>query len=253
MAWSWSPWTREGCTPGPMCQCSYMSRAVSMHTHTRQYYLSDIPLSEALQKFHDALAEAGALRLAEAETLPLDQVHGRVTASPVWAVRSSPHYDAAAMDGVAVRARETIGATETSPLRLTVGEQAVWVDTGDPMPPGFDAVIMIEVIHQVDASTIEIQAPVAPYQHVRPLGEDIVATELVLPGSHLLRPQDLAACAAAGLTAVAVRTPPHVAVIPTGTELVPIGTEPKPGDIIEFNSLMLGAMMAEGGGTATRW
>ena len=161
------------------------SIAVTKHTHTRQYYLSDIPLSEALQKFHDALAEAGALTLAEAETLALDQAHGRVTASPVWAARSSPHYDAAAMDGVAVRARETIGATETSPLRLTVGEQAVWVDTGDPMPPGFDAVIMIEVIHEVDASTIEIQAPVAPYQHVRPLGEDIVATELVLPGSHL--------------------------------------------------------------------
>jgi putative molybdopterin biosynthesis protein len=224
-----------------------------MHTHTRQYYLSDIPLPEALQKFHEVLAEAGALTLAEAEMLALDQAHGRVTAAPVWAARSSPHYDAAAMDGVAVRARETIGATETSPLRLSVGEQAVWVDTGDPMPPGFDAVIMIEVIHQVDQSTIEIQAPVAPYQHVRPLGEDIVATELVLPGSHLLRPQDLAACAAAGLTTVAVRKPPHVAVIPTGTELVPIGTEPKPGDIVEFNSLMLGAMIAEWGGRATRW
>ena len=106
-----------------------------------------------------------------------------------------------------MRARETIGATETSPLRLIVGEQAVWVDTGDPMPPGFDAVIMIEVIHEVDASTIEIQAPVAPYQHVRPLGEDIVATELVLPGSHRLKPWDLAACAAAGPTTVAVRKP----------------------------------------------
>jgi putative molybdopterin biosynthesis protein len=230
-----------------------MIRAMIMHTHTRQYYLSDIPLSEALQKFHAALAEAGALILAEVETLTLDQTHGRVTASPLWAARSSPHYDAAAMDGAAVRARETIGATETSPLRLIVGEQAVWVDTGDPMPPGFDAVIMIEVIHEVDASTIEIQAPVAPYQHVRPLGEDIVATELVLPGSHRLRPQDLAACAAAGLTTVAVRKLPHVAIIPTGTELVPIGTEPKPGDIVEFNSLMLGAMMAEWGGTATRW
>ncbi|HEY7493280.1 MAG TPA: molybdopterin biosynthesis protein, partial [Candidatus Tectomicrobia bacterium] len=220
---------------------------------TRQYYLSDMPLSEALQKFHEALAQVGALALAEAETLALDQAQGRVTASPVWAARSSPHYDAAAMDGVAVRARETIGATETAPLRLKVGEQAVWVDTGDPMPPGFDAVIMIEVIHQVDASTIEIQTPVAPYQHVRPLGEDIVATELVLAGSHRLRPQDLAACAAAGLTAVAVRQPPHVAVIPTGTELVPIGTEPRPGDIVEFNSLMLGAMIAEWGGRATRW
>ena len=224
-----------------------------MHTHRRQYYLSDIPLHEAVQKFQDALQQAGALTLSEAETVPLEQAHRRVTAAPVWAARSSPHYDAAAMDGVAVRAQETIGATETSPLRLKIDTQAIWVDTGDPMPPGFDAVIMVEVIHEVDDTTIEIQAPVAPYQHVRPLGEDIVATELVLPASHLLRPQDLAACAAAGLTALAVRKPPHVAVIPTGTELIPIGTEPKAGDIIEFNSLMLGAMIAEWGGKATRW
>jgi putative molybdopterin biosynthesis protein len=224
-----------------------------MHTHTRHYYLSDVPLQEAIDKFHEALRRVGALTRSEAETVPLEQAHGRVTGAPVWAARSSPHYDAAAMDGVAVRAQDTVGATETSPWRLKVGAQAVWVDTGDPMPPGFDAVIMVEVVHQVDASTIEIQAPVAPYQHVRPLGEDIVATELVLPESHLLRPQDLAACAAAGLTSVAVHRPPHVTVIPTGTELVPIGTEPKPGDIIEFNSLMLGAMIAEWGGRATRW
>src|SRR6266545_6349637 len=136
MAWWWCRWTREGCTPVQRCQCRCMTRAAIMHTHThtRQYYLSDIPLSEALQKFYDALAPVGALALSEAETLALDQAHGRITAGPVWAARSSPHYDAAAMDGAAVRARETIGATETSPLRLSVGEQAVWVDTGDPMP-----------------------------------------------------------------------------------------------------------------------
>jgi putative molybdopterin biosynthesis protein len=224
-----------------------------MHTHSRQYYLSDIPLSEALDKFRRALEQAGALAPMPAETLPLAQASGRITASPVWAMRSSPHYDAAAMDGVAVRARETIGATETSPLHLRMGEQAIWVDTGDPMPPGYNAVIMIEVVHQVDDNTIEIQAPVAPYQHVRPLGEDIVATELVLPQSHQLRPQDLAACAAAGLTTVDVRKRPHVAVIPTGTELVPMGASPKPGEIIEFNALMLGAMIEEWGGRVTRW
>src|SRR2546422_11752590 len=110
-----------------------------MHTHTRQYYLSDIPLPEALRKFHDALQQAGVLTLSEAEAVPLDQANGRITAAPVWAVRSSPHYDAAAMDGVAVRAHETIGGTGTSPLRLKVGEQAGWGDTGDPKPPGFGA------------------------------------------------------------------------------------------------------------------
>ena len=156
------------------------------------------------------------------------------------------------MDGVAVRSRDTVGATETSPVRLKVGDQAVWLDTGAPVPEGFDAVIMIEVVHEVDDSTIEVQSPVAPYQHVRPLGEDIVATELVLPQNHRLRPQDLAACAAAGLADVSVRRRPEVAIIPTGTELVPVGSAPEPGYIIESNSLMLAAMIEGWGGEAHR-
>lgn len=223
-----------------------------MHKHGRDYYLSDIPLDEAIRKFDRALADAGTLRHTTSERVSLDRANGRVTAEPVWAERSSPHYDAAAMDGVAVRAADTVGASETSPLKLTVGNQAVWVDTGDPMPRDADAVIMVEDIQETDSETIEIYAPVSPYQHVRALGEDIAAAELVLPQSHRLRPHDLAACAAAGLTEVSVRVPPRVAIIPTGNELMPIGVEPKPGEIIEFNSLMLAAMVDEWGGTATR-
>ena len=223
-----------------------------MHKHGRNYYLSDIPLDEAIRKFDRALAGAGALRHTASESVPLDRANGRITAEPVWAERSSPHYDAAAMDGVAVRAADTVGASETSPLKLTVGDQAVWVDTGDPMPRDADAVIMVEDIQETDAETIEIYAPVSPYQHVRALGEDIAAAELVLPQSHKLRPHDLAACAAAGLTEVSVRVPPIVATIPTGSELAPIGETPKPGEIIEFNSLMLAAMVEDWGGTATR-
>ena len=220
--------------------------------HGRRYYLSDIPLDEAVQRFNDALERAGPTPTASAETVPLDSALGRVTAEPVWAKISSPHYDSAAMDGVAVRARDTVGATETSPLRLKLGDQAVWVDTGDPIPSGFDAVIMVEVVHEVDESTIEIQSPVPPYHHVRPLGEDIVATELVLPESHRLRPVDLGACASAGLTELPVRRRPRVAVIPTGTELVPVGSALKPGDIIEFNTLVLAGMVEEWGGEPTR-
>ena len=223
-----------------------------MHKHGRDYYLSDISLDEAIRRFDDALARAGAREQTEPEAIPLDQAHGRITAEPVWAERSSPHYDAAAMDGVAVRAAVTVGATETSPLQLTIGHEAVWVDTGDPMPVGTDAVIMVEDVQESDDSTIEIYAPVSPYQHVRALGEDIAAAELVLPQSHRLRPQDLAACAAAGLTEVKVRRSPRVAIIPTGSELTPIGRTPKPGEIIEFNSLMLAAMVEEWGGAAVR-
>ena len=219
----------------------------------RRYYLSDIPLNEALLKFRTALEEVGALDPTPGETVSLERANGRVTAGPVWAKVSSPHYDAAAMDGVAVKSRDTVGATETSPVRLSVGDQVVWLDTGDPLPEGFDAVIMVEVVHEVDGSTIEIQAPAPPYQHVRPLGEDIVATELVLPENHRLRPQDLAACAAAGLAGVLVRRHPSVAIIPTGSELVPPGVALKPGDIIESNSLMLAAMIGEWGGRTHRW
>ena len=226
---------------------------MTQHKPNRRYYLNDIPLDEAIVSFHEALERAGALSPMPSETVPLDQALGRVTAEPIWARISSPHYDAAAMDGVAVRAKETTGATETSPVRLKLGEQAVWLDTGDPVPAGFDAVIMIEIVHEVDESTIEIQAPVPPYHDVRPLGEDIVATEMILPENHTLRPVDVGACAAAGLTEVPVRRRPLIAVIPTGTELVPLGSALKPGDVIEFNTLTLAGMIEQWGGDARRW
>ena len=224
------------------------------HQPQRRYYLSDIPLEEARDRFYAALQAAGALQPMPQELLSLTEARGRITAGPIWAVASSPHYDAAAMDGVAVRAADTTGATERSPLTLRVGgpePQAVWVDTGDPLPPGFDAVIMVEHLHMVADDHVSVMAPVAPWQHIRPLGEDIVATELVLPENHQLAPADLGACAAAGLTHLPVRRPPSVAIIPTGNELVPIGTELKPGDIVEFNSLMLSALLEEWGAETT--
>jgi putative molybdopterin biosynthesis protein len=218
----------------------------------RRYFLKDIPLEEALAAFFDALGQVGGLSPMPPETVPLDRALGRVTAAPVWARTSSPHYPAAAMDGVAVRAHQTAGATETSPLRLKVGEQAVWVDTGDPMPAGFDAVIMLEHLQEIDPSTLEIMASVAPWQHVRPLGEDIVASELVLAENHVLRPADLGACAAAGLGELEVRRRPRVALIPTGTELVSPGAPLKPGDVVEYNTLMLSGMILGWGGEPDR-
>ena len=129
------------------------------------------------------------------------RANGRVTAEPIWAKISSPHYHAAAMDGYAVRAEETHGATETSPKLLAVGTQAIVVDTGDPLPAGNNAVIMIEHTHLVEdeaGDAIEIMAATAPWRHVRAMGEDMVATELVLPANHRLRPQDLGAIAGCG-------------------------------------------------------
>ena len=222
------------------------------HSHghrQRRYFLNDVPLDQALEGFFTALDEIGALDPKPGVELPLSQAQGRITARPVWALTSSPHYDAAAMDGAAVRAADTSGATETSPVNLTIGAQAILVDTGDPMPAGYNAVVMIEHLHRVDDNTVQVSAPVPPWQHVRPLGEDLVATELVLPENHQIRPIDLGACAAAGVTQLHVRRRPKVAVLPTGNELVPPGTAPlKPGDVVEFNSLMISGMIDSWGG-----
>ncbi len=221
----------------------------------RNIYLHDISLDEAVAAWHEALGEAGLLGPLGVETLLLEKALGRVTAAPVWARISSPHYHAAAMDGYAVRAEETRGATETSPLRLKVGSQAVPVDTGDPLPPGANAVIMIEqtqLIQSADGDEIEILEASPPWRYVRPMGEDMVATELVLPANHRLRPQDLGAVAGAGHTEVSVYRRPRVAIQPTGTELVAPGSALKPGDIIEYNSLMLGAQAEEAGAVVTR-
>ena len=211
----------------------------------RKTYLEDIPLEDALARFLAVLEQAGLKPMA-AERVPLDQAAGRVTAEPVWAKMSSPHYHAAAMDGIAVNADDTHGAARTAPKRLKIGSQAHWVDTGNAMPAGTNAVIMVEDV-QVIGEEAEIQAAAPPWQHVRPLGEDIVATELVLPENHLIRPHDLGAMAAAGLTEVPVRRKPRVAVIPTGSELVPLGAPLAPGKIPEFNSLMLAELVRQWG------
>ena len=222
------------------------------HHHGRRYYLQDIPLHDASSRYADALNQAGALTLTDSEQVPIQDALGRITADAIWALRSVPHYDAAAMDGVTVRSTDTVGASESSPLTLTLPDQAAWVDTGDPIPDGFDAVIMVEVVREIDDYTIEIRSPVPPYNHVRPLGEDIVQSELLLPQNHRLRPPDLGACAAASVTSIQVRRKPTVAIIPTGTELVGISDHPKPGDIVEFNSIVLASMLEEWGADPTR-
>ncbi|MBP7960479.1 MAG: molybdopterin biosynthesis protein [Caldilineaceae bacterium] len=220
-------------------------------THERNIYLHDVSLDQALDAWHAALDAHGLRRPLPSEIVPLTEALGRVTAQPVWARISSPHYHASAMDGYAVRAEETRGASETSPKVLPIDRRAMPVDTGDPMPPDTNAVIMIEDTQTLpgpDGSPhIEIMAAVAPWQHVRAMGEDMVATELVLPANHKLRPQDLGAIAGCGHRDVTVYRRPRVAVIPTGTELVMPGSELKPGDIIEYNALMLGAQAEEAG------
>lgn len=228
-------------------------------------YLHDIPLPEAQRRIRAALQGANLWRVLGVETLPLSEaLVGRVTAEPVWARLSSPHYHSAAMDGFAIRAEDTDGAMPTAPVTLPVGSHAVYVDTGDVLPEWANAVVPIENVEALDQegrlaedprhpSMIRLRAALPPWTHVRPMGEDIVATQLVLPAGHVLRPVDLGAIAACGYTHVVVTRKPRVAIIPTGDELVPIGTPVKPGDIIEFNSLVLAAQVASWGGEPIRY
>ena len=260
----------------------------------RKYYLEDIPLEDAWAALREALEAAGQWRPLDAETVPLNRANGRVTAAPVWARLSSPHYHAAAMDGYAVRAGDTVGASERTPVALALSEEkggegeggkggkgereqgstpspllpfspavdkapvAQPVNTGHPLPTWANAVIMIEHVQPVTLpdgrAGIEIRAAVPPWHHVRSMGEDMVATELVLPANHRLRPVDLGALAGSGHAAVSVYRRPRVALIPTGSELVPVEAgEPQPGQIIEYNSLVLAAQVETWGGVATRW
>ncbi len=236
----------------------------------RKIYLEDISLDEAWARLISALDSAGLWQPFPGETVPLPDALGRITAEPIWAKLSAPHYHASAMDGYAVRARDAATASDAAPVHLTIGDdgQAKYVDTGDPVPAWADAVIPIENVQVIESevgepsltsdlrpptSIIEIRASVTPWSHIRPMGEDMVATELVLPSNHTLRPVDLGAIAGCGHTSVRVRRKPRVAVIPTGTELVPAGSEVKPGDIIEYNSLVLAAQVETWGGVATRY
>jgi putative molybdopterin biosynthesis protein len=214
-------------------------------------YIHDRPAAEALVAWTEACAAAGCAARLETVRLPLDQAVGRVTAEPVWAQTSSPPFDAAAMDGIAVHSADTIGASETQPVRLDAGAFEI-VDTGDPIPSDFDAVVMREDVHEVEGG-VELQAAAAPYQHVRSIGEDVSAAELLLPAGHRLRPVDVAAAGAAGATELVVRRRPVVTLIPTGDEIRPVGSELRPSELPDTNSVMLAAQAEAAGCEAHRF
>jgi len=228
-------------------------------------YLHDIPLEQAQETLRQALEEHHLWQVLGVEDIPLDEnALGRVLARPVWARLSSPHYHASAMDGFALRAADTQGAQPSAPVTLRLDEQAVYVDTGDPLPDWANAVVPIENVEAIGEdggpapdprrpAAIRLREALPPWVHVRPMGEDIVATELVLPAGQALRPVDLGAVAASGHSSVSVARRPRVAILPTGTELVPVGQPVQRGEIIEYNSLVLAAQVRAWGGEPLRF
>lgn len=221
-------------------------------TSKRNVYLDTQPIETARQILMDRFKD----RVTDVETIDVTAAQGRVLASPAIAKLSSPNFHAAAMDGMAVDAKQTFGASEDAPKVLVPEETGFWVNTGHAMPPGTNAVIMIEHINIIDETTVEIEAPVFPWQHVRKMGEDIVATKLLFPRGHQINAYAMGALLSGGVFQVNVYKNPRVLIIPTGSELVQWHeTSPEqmvPGQVIESNSTVLKALCRDNGAVADR-
>ena len=210
-------------------------------------YLTNIPLEKARKDYLNLLESHGYG--PRTEVSPVWDACGRVTAHAVYAHICAPHYAASAMDGVAVSAKDTFGATETTPITLNP-DQFIVLDTGDPIPENCDAVIMVEDIVKNEDGTITIHGSAAPWQHIRQIGEDICAGEMVLPSHMEISPSAIGAMIAGGVLEVEVIRKPLVGIIPTGDEIIPPCTDPKPGDILEFNGSIFSAMVRQWGAEA---
>ena len=215
----------------------------------RNLYLTTRPVEEARTIYMEALGDVAEPR---SEMIRVIDALGRVTSEAVYAIYSSPLYNSAAMDGIAVISAATEGASDASPVTLRADVDYVVVDTGDPIRKPYDAVIMAEDTQETEEGMV-IRAAAPAWQHIRPVGEDIVAGEMILTRCHRIRPIDIGVLLSGGVTEIPVFRQPRVGIIPTGTEIVEPYEDPKEGDIIESNSRMFEAMVREQGGIPCRY
>jgi len=206
-------------------------------------YLELRSLEEALALLKGSFAHPG-----RTEKVPVVNAVGRVVAKPVFAKYSVPEVNISAMDGIAVRSRDTIGASDQHPVTL---EHFARANTGNIVPPGFDAVIMIEDVWEAKGR-VQIRRSAVPWQHVRPAGEDIKENKLVVPKGHLIRPFDIGALVTYGITTIEVLAV-RIGIIPTGSELVPFGVRPGPGQVVESNTVMAEVFLSQMGARCTRY
>lgn len=209
-------------------------------------YLTNVPLDKARDEYIEHLISNGFA--PKTEKISVQSSCGRVTSEAVYAAICAPHYAASAMDGIAIKASDSFGATETTPVKLPAEKYTV-VDTGDPIPEGCDAVIMVEELVQNTDGSVTIHAAAAPWQHIRQIGEDICAGEMILPSFTEISPSAVGAMLAGGVLEIPVFKKPSVAIIPTGDEIIPPCADPAPGDIMEFNSSIFSAMLEKWGAT----
>ena len=205
-------------------------------------YLENTDLNEAKQKYFGHLKDSGFC--SGYEMIPSCSANKRILKNAVYAKICSPHYNACAMDGAAVKASATYSASETNPVLLSPEDYTV-VDTGDPLPDGCDAVIMVEDLIDKNDGCFEIISSVRPWQNVRQVGEDICMGDMIAPSGTQLTPSLCGALLAGGVTEVEVIKKPLAGIIPTGDEIIMPTDSPSKGEIIEFNSTVFRGMLED--------
>lgn len=210
--------------------------------------LHEWPADEALDRFLSELEYQQALNRPDMETVPLPQALRRITGRPVLAAMDSPHYYSAAIDGLLARSGDTFAATPEHPIELPITSSDSFVEMGSPVPEGYDAVIPLHELEHANPGSVCIRRASNPWRNVRPAGEDVARNEIILPKDHRIQPADIGALAAAGIESVTVYQRPRVAILPLGNHLVPAGTPPQVGQMIDSNSVTLDGLVQEVGG-----
>lgn len=216
----------------------------------RNIYLDNMLLKDALENWQKLLDKTVN---ADSETIDIIDSVGRISCVAIFATNSSPHYNASAMDGIAVKAEDTFEASEKNPVSLKEGSDFIYVNTGEIIPPEYDSVIMIEDVIIENNGVIKIINSAVPWQHIRPIGEDIVSNELIIPSMHKIRPVDIGAMLAGGIRKIKVYKKPVIGIIPTGNEIIEPREKTEKGKIVEYNSRVFSGMIDEWGGIPKRY
>ena len=208
----------------------------------RKIYLQNVSVEKAKE-----LWRTNNFATLKTETIDVREALGRIISKKVEAKHSSPHYHASAMDGIALQAKVTAGASDASPITLFENEDFIYVDTGDLVPNPYNAVLMIENVNPLDEKSIAIEKSITPWENIRTIGESMVKGEIILTKYQKINPFAVGLVLEAGLTTVEVFKKPVIELIPTGTELLEPGETLKPGKLVEYNSQVIKAMANDWG------
>lgn len=214
----------------------------------RNTYIDNIDVDLAKKMYYEKLN----IKL-ESEEVRVTDALDRVVFEAIIAKVSSPNYNAAAMDGIAVKASNTVGATDSSPMTLEINKNFIYVNTGNQIKEPYDAVIMIEDVIDLGEGKIQILKSAHPWQHIRQIGEDIVATEMIIPSKHIVRPIDIGALISGGIETLKVYKKPRVGILPTGSEIIEELKNLEDGKIIDSNSRVFEAAVIKNGGIPNRY